>query len=138
MIQSLTLAQDLATSSQTIIVTAQQAYLLCFFSSTSSALLLGNPVHHALYLRAENPLYARFDNFGGELLNDPSHASHSRTQSHDHNTSLLADLATQHGLATLTKHVPFADYAAPCRSGDLPWRASRTRGLTSARALCLS
>ncbi len=31
---------------------------------TSSALLLGVPVPHAFYLRANNPLYAQFDVFG--------------------------------------------------------------------------
>jgi hypothetical protein len=40
-----------------------------------------------------------------KLLNDPSHASHSHTvaQSHDCITSVLADLATQHGLPTSIK-----------------------------------
>ncbi len=60
-------------------------------------------------LRAEKTLYAQFDVFGEKLLNDPSHASHSRTQSHDHITSVSVDLATQHGLLTSIKHLPFAD-----------------------------
>ncbi len=53
---------------------------------TLSALLVGNPVPHALFLRAEIPLYTQFDVFGDKLLNDPNHASHSRTQPHDHMT----------------------------------------------------
>ena len=76
---------------------------------TSSALLLGTPVPHALYLRDRTPLYAQIDVFGDRLLNDSGHAAHSRTQSHDHIACILANLATQHGIPTSIKHVPFAD-----------------------------
>ncbi len=54
-------------------------------------------IPHALYLSPQNPLYAQFDVLGDKLLNNPSHASHSRPQSHDYITSTLADLTTQHG-----------------------------------------
>ena len=94
---------------------------------TSSALLLGTPVPHALYLRANNPLYAQFDVFGDKLLNDSSHASHSRTQSHDHITSVLADLATQHGLPTSIKNVPFADSHSQRRADLVTCRGGLVR-----------
>jgi hypothetical protein len=48
----------------------------------------GHPCFSCLYLRAENPVYAQLDVFGDKLLKDLSHASHSRTQSHDHITSI--------------------------------------------------
>jgi hypothetical protein len=47
--------------------------------------------------------------FGDKLLNDPIHASNSSTQSHDLITRVMGDLATQHGLPTSIKNVPFAD-----------------------------
>jgi hypothetical protein len=109
---------------------------------TLSALLLGTPVPHALYPRANNPLYAQFDVFGDKLLNDSSHASHSRTQFHDHITSVLADLATQHGIPTSIKDVPFADSHSQCRADLMTCRGglvcSKPRRLTSTPALCLS
>ncbi len=73
--------------------------------SCSPSVRLRNP--H--YLRAENPLISQFDVFGDKFLNDPNHASHSYTQSHDHSSNILADLATQHGILNSIENVPFAD-----------------------------
>jgi hypothetical protein len=112
-IQNETSAQDQETLSRTIIVTAQQASLLFFAPSNyqmlhSSPHLLCSWAPQILMLStcANHPLYAQIDVFGDKLLNV---SSHSRTQSHDHITSVLADLATQHGLPTSIKNVPFAD-----------------------------
>ena len=64
---------------------------------------------HALYLRNQSRHYAEIDVFGDRLLNDPAHAAHSRTQSHDLIIGILADLASRHGIPTSAEHVPFAD-----------------------------
>ena len=77
---------------------------------TISALLLDIPVPHARYLRSHFVDYANSDVFGDFLLNNPTHASQSRTHSHDCIARLIAEMATQHGVPSTTKHVP---YCAP-------------------------
>ncbi len=56
------------------------------------------------------PSILDFDVFGDRFLSDPRLVfyRHSRTQSHDHISSILADLAT-HGVQTALKSVPFAE-----------------------------
>ena len=44
----------------------------------STALLLGTPLTHALYLKAHVEKYANIDEWGDFLLNDPAHAGTSR------------------------------------------------------------
>jgi hypothetical protein len=58
---------------------------------TSAALLLGEAVHHALYLRNQSPCYAQINVFEDRLLNYAARAA--RTQSHDFIAEFLADLA---------------------------------------------
>jgi hypothetical protein len=60
---------------------------------TSATLLWGTPYLHARYLPDQTHDYAKSRVFGDCLLNNPTHAVRSRTQSHDHIISILADLA---------------------------------------------
>ncbi len=109
-IKNQTYAQDLTTSSQNIIVSAQQAYLLCFTPFelsnaafiTSSAMLLGTPVPHVLYLHAENPIYAHLMSLATDCSTIPA-----MLLIHAHNpmTTSLAFYGTQPSI----KNVPFAD-----------------------------
>jgi hypothetical protein len=94
---------------------------------TSAALLLGIPHPHARYLRDQTRDYANFDVFGDCLLNNPTHAAHSRTQSHDHIISILADLASRQGIPTSTKHVPFADSQTQRRADLVTCRGGLVR-----------
>ena len=94
---------------------------------TSSALLLGTPVPHALYLRNQSPSYAQIDVFGDRLLNDSTHAATSRTHSHNFIAKLLADLATQYGIPTSVKNVPFADSNSQRRADLVTCRGGLVR-----------
>ena len=91
---------------------------------TSAALILGTPVPHAVYLKEKIHQYSAIDVFGDSLLNTSAHASHTRVQSHDRLAHLIAELATQHGIPSTTKHIPVAtDHSdrrgdiATCRGG---------------------
>ena len=90
---------------------------------TSAALLLGTP--HPL--RDHTRDYANFDVFGDCLRNNPTHAAHSRTQSHDHIISILADLASRQGIPTSIKHVPFADSQTQRRADLVTCRGGLVR-----------
>jgi hypothetical protein len=45
----------------------------------STALLLGTPLPHALYLKAHDEKYANIDEWGDFLLNDPAPAENKHT-----------------------------------------------------------
>mgnify|MGYP003347746889 FL=1 len=77
---------------------------------TSAALLLGTPVPHALYLKARTIQYHDIDAFGDSLLTSAVHAAHTRIQSHDRIANTIAELATQHGIPSTTRHVPLANH----------------------------
>jgi hypothetical protein len=94
---------------------------------TSAALILGTPVPHAQYLRNQSPSYAQIDVFGDRLLNDATHAAHSRTQSHDYIAKFLADLATQYGIPTSVKNVPFANSNSQRRADLVTCRGGLVR-----------
>ena len=49
----------------------------------STALLLGTPLPHALYLKTHVEKYANIDEWGDFLLNDPAHAGTSRKLTHN-------------------------------------------------------
>ncbi len=109
-----------------------------FNPETSAALLWGAPVPHAQYLRNQSPTYAQIDVFGDRLLNDATHAAHSRTQSNDYIAKFLADLATQYGIPTSVKNVPFAKSNSQRRADLVTCRGGLVRpnpnlSLTKAR-----
>ena len=85
---------------------------------TSAALLLGAPVPHALYLKAKVRRYHDIDAFGDALLTSTTHAAHTRTESHDRIASTIAELATQQGISSTTRHVPLANHHS-LRKGDI-------------------
>ena len=98
---------------------------------TSSALLFGYPVPHARYLRSlhgASPL----DPWGDALLNSSTHAANTRHASHDAITSMIANLASSHGVSTSARlqHVPLAAQDTMQR-GDL---VAMTSGILSARS----
>ena len=84
----------------------------------STALLLGTPLPHALYLKAHVEKYANIDEWGDFLLNDPAHAGTSRKLTHDKFAKELSKTANECGMATTCKEsqLPYRDQGRPDQS----------------------
>ena len=67
---------------------------------TSSALLFGYPVPHALFLEQNDPAYTGIDVWGDSLLNSSTHAAGTWHTSHNRLAEELAQIATSGGIST--------------------------------------
>lgn len=84
----------------------------------STALILGTPLPHALFLKAHVANYANIDVWGDSLLNDPAHAGATRKITHDKFALELSKIANECGLPTTCKEsqLPYRDQGKPNQS----------------------
>ena len=84
----------------------------------STALLLGLPLPHALYLKAHVEKYAHIDEWGDFLLNDSAYAGTSRKLTHNKFAIELSKIANECGIATTCKEsqLPYRDQGRPEQS----------------------
>ena len=84
----------------------------------STALILGLPLPHALYLKAHVEKYAHIDEWGDFLLNDSAYAGTSRKLTHNKFAIELSKIANECGIATTCKEsqLPYRDQGRPEQS----------------------
>ena len=88
----------------------------------SSALLLGIPVPHALFLKSQGQQYANIDLWGDFLLNNPTHAGDTRKLTHNKMARELTKIANECGIPTT------------CNESKLPYRDAGRPNQTRKRA----
>jgi hypothetical protein len=95
-----------------------------FFTLKNRSSFEDKTVRKASFLaqRSKQPRQKKTRKTTRPLLNDATHAAHSRTQSHDYIAKFLADLATQYGILTSVKTVPIANSSSQRRAGLVTYR----------------
>mmetsp|Transcript_52383 Transcript_52383/g.109281 ORF Transcript_52383/g.109281 Transcript_52383/m.109281 type:complete len:515 (-) Transcript_52383:93-1637(-) len=89
---------------------------------TSTSLLLGIPIPHAIYLQATQPEYAKSDIWADSLLNKSKHAAETRKTTHTKFAQELTRIASECGIPTT------------CNESRLPYRDEGQTQKTRKRA----